>query len=118
MIGLLYRFSPDIKHQGLRWVLPASALTSVLWLIASAGFSVYVSNFGSYANTYGSLAGVIVFLVWIWISNVAVVFGAQFGRARAHRRRRSRRRPPATRRPPPLAARRSSADNVRKSAPR
>ena len=42
MIGLLYRFSPDIKHQGLRWVLPASALTSVLWLIASAGFSVYV----------------------------------------------------------------------------
>ena len=79
VIGLLYRFSPDIEHQGLRWVLPASALTTVLWLIASAGFSLYVSNFGSYANTYGSLAGVIVFLVWIWISNIAVVFGAQFG---------------------------------------
>jgi membrane protein len=79
VIGLLYRFSPDIEHQGLRWVLPASALATVLWLFASAGFSLYVSNFGSYANTYGSLAGAIVFLVWVWIGNVAVVFGAQFG---------------------------------------
>ena len=80
VIGLLYRFSPDVEHQGIRWVLPASALTTVLWLIGSAAFSLYVSNFGSYANTYGSLAGVIVFLVWIWITNIAVVFGAQFDR--------------------------------------
>lgn len=78
VIGLLYRFSPNIDHQGLRWVLPGSALATVLWLAASAGFSLYVANFGSYGNTYGSLAGVIVFLVWLWITNVAVVFGAQF----------------------------------------
>lgn len=78
VIGLLYRFSPNIDHQGLRWVLPGSALATVLWLVASAGFSLYVANFGSYGNTYGSLAGVIVFLVWLWITNVAVVFGAQF----------------------------------------
>jgi membrane protein len=50
----------------------------VLWLAASAGFSIYVANFGSYANTYGSIAGVIVFLIWLWISNLAILLGAQF----------------------------------------
>ncbi len=78
VIGLLYRFSPDVRHEGLRWILPGSALATVLWLLASAGFSLYVANFGAYANTYGSLAGVIVFLIWIWLSNVAVLLGAQF----------------------------------------
>ena len=51
----------------------------VVWLVASALFAVYTSMFDSYNKTYGTLAGVIVFLVWIWISNIAVVFGAQFG---------------------------------------
>jgi membrane protein len=50
----------------------------VLWLLASAGFSTYVSHFGSYSNTYGSLAGVVVFLIWLWLTNVAILFGAQF----------------------------------------
>ena len=77
---------PDARHVGLRWILPGSAAGDVLWLVASAGFSLYVANFGSYANTYGGLAGVIVFLIWIWLTNVAVLFGAQFARrARAHR---------------------------------
>jgi uncharacterized BrkB/YihY/UPF0761 family membrane protein len=49
-----------------------------LWVIASAGFNLYVSNFGSYANTYGNLAGVIVFLIWLWLTNMAILFGAQF----------------------------------------
>jgi membrane protein len=49
-----------------------------VWLIASAGFAVYVSNFGSYNKTYGSLAAVIIFLVWLWISNIAVLLGAEF----------------------------------------
>lgn len=80
VIGLLYRWSPHTSHQGLRWILPGSMLATVIWLIASAAFSAYVANFGSYANTYGSLAGVIVFLVWIWLSNVAVILGAQFAR--------------------------------------
>jgi membrane protein len=78
LIGLLYRFSPDARHEGFRWILPGAALATILWLIASAGFSFYVSNFGSYANTYGSIAGVIVFLVWLWISNLAILLGAQF----------------------------------------
>jgi membrane protein len=78
VIGLLYRFSPNARHQGMRWILPGSLLATVLWLVASVGFSLYVANFGSYGNTYGSLAGVIVFLIWLWITNVAVLFGAQF----------------------------------------
>ncbi len=78
LIGLLYRFSPDARHEGFRWILPGAALATLLWLIASAGFNLYVSNFGAYANTYGSIAGVIVFLIWLWISNLAILLGAQF----------------------------------------
>jgi membrane protein len=77
-IAMLYRISPDAPHQGLSWLLPGSGLATVLWLIASAGFSLYVSHFGSYSNTYGSLAGVIVVLIWLWLSNSAILFGAQF----------------------------------------
>jgi membrane protein len=78
VIGLLYRFSPNARHAGLRWILPGSMLATLLWLAASAGFSLYVANFGAYSSTYGSLAGVIVFLVWLWLTNVAILFGAQF----------------------------------------
>lgn len=78
VIALLYRVSPDARHHGLRWILPGSILATVLWLLASAGFNLYVSNFGSYANTYGSLAGAVVFLIWLWLTNQAVLFGAQF----------------------------------------
>ncbi len=78
VIALLYRFSPDASHQGLRWILPGSLVATVLWLVLSAGFSFYVANFGSYAGTYGSLASGIVLLLWLWLTNIAVVFGAQF----------------------------------------
>jgi membrane protein len=77
-IALLFRISPDTRHEGMRWLLPGSALATVLWLLASAGFSTYVSHFGSYSNTYGSLAGIIVFLIWLWLSNSAILLGAQF----------------------------------------
>jgi membrane protein len=78
VLALLYRVAPNARHAGLRWILPGSLLATLLWIVASAGFSSYVSHFGSYANTYGGLAGVIVFLIWIWLTNVAVLFGAQF----------------------------------------
>jgi membrane protein len=78
VIGLLYRFSPNARHAGLRWILPGSLVATVLWVLASAGFSLYVANFGSYSGTYGSLAGAIVLLLWLWLTNVAVIFGAQF----------------------------------------
>ncbi len=58
----------------------------LLWVVASAGFGFYVANFGSYNKTYGTLAGIIVFLVWLWISNIAILFGAEMD-AELERRR-------------------------------
>jgi membrane protein len=78
VIALLYRVAPDARRQGFGWLLPGAGLATVLWLAASAGFNLYVTNFGSYANTYGSLAGVVVFFIWLWLTNLAVLFGAQF----------------------------------------
>ena len=80
VIGLLYRYSPNVEHEGARWILPGSLVATMLWIVASAGFSIYVANFGAYSNTYGSLAGGIVLLLWLWLTNLAVVFGAQFAR--------------------------------------
>lgn len=76
-IALLYWASPNVRHPGFRWLTPGSFLAVVLWVLASAGFAFYVANFASYNKVYGSLAGVIVFLVWLWISNLAVLLGAE-----------------------------------------
>ncbi|WP_018656164.1 YihY/virulence factor BrkB family protein [Actinomadura flavalba] len=76
LFALLYWASPNAKH-GFRWVTPGGLLAIVLWLIASAGFAFYVANFSSYNKTYGSIAGLIVFLVWLWISNLAILLGAE-----------------------------------------
>jgi membrane protein len=77
MFALLYWASPNAK-QGFRWVTPGGLLAVAVWVIASVAFAFYVANFGSYNKTYGSLAGVIIFLVWLWISNIAVLLGAEF----------------------------------------
>ncbi|MEU3111960.1 YihY/virulence factor BrkB family protein [Streptomyces albidoflavus] len=78
MIALLFWAAPNTKVPGFRWVTPGSFLALVIWLLASAGFAVYVANFGSYNKTYGALAGVVVFLVWLWISNIAILLGLEF----------------------------------------
>ncbi|GHH86774.1 hypothetical protein GCM10018793_60000 [Streptomyces sulfonofaciens] len=78
MISLLYWASPNVKARGVRWVAPGSCLALLIWMAASAGFAVYVAHFGSYNKTYGALAGVIVFLVWMWIGNLAVLLGLEF----------------------------------------
>jgi membrane protein len=77
MFSVLYWAAPNVKQPGFRWVTPGGVLAVVLWIAASAGFALYVANFGSYNKTYGSLGGVIVFLIWLWISNVAVLLGAE-----------------------------------------
>jgi membrane protein len=77
MLALLYYLAPNVRHHGLRWITPGGILATLLWITASAGFALYVANFGSYNKTYGSLAGVIVFLVWLWLSNVAVLLGLE-----------------------------------------
>ena len=76
--SLLYYSAPNVKQPGFRWISPGAVLGVVLWLIASAGFAFYVANFSSYNKTYGSLGGIIAFLVWLWITNVAVLLGAEF----------------------------------------
>jgi membrane protein len=78
MFAVLYWAAPNVKQPGFRWVSPGSVLAVAVWLIASAAFALYVANFGSYNKTYGSLGGVIIFLVWLWISNVAILLGAEF----------------------------------------
>nr|WP_308461205.1 YihY/virulence factor BrkB family protein [Streptomyces sp. Ru73] len=87
MIAFLYWGAPNVKGRGLRWVTPGSFLALVIWMVASAGFAVYVGNFSSYNKTYGTLAGVIIFLVWLWITNLAILLGLEFdaelARARA-----------------------------------
>ncbi|UOX92303.1 YihY/virulence factor BrkB family protein [Amycolatopsis sp. FBCC-B4732] len=75
--ALLYWVGPNVRQPGFKWLTPGGLLAVLLWVPASAGFALYVANFGSYNKTYGSLAGVIVFLVWLWISNLAVLLGAE-----------------------------------------
>jgi membrane protein len=77
-IAVLYWISPNVRQPGFRWFSPGGLLAVLVWAVASAGFAFYVANFGSYNKTYGSLGGVIVFLVWLWLTNVAVLLGAEF----------------------------------------
>src|SRR3954462_3198097 len=87
MISLLYWACPNVKQPGFPWVTPGGLFAVVLWLAASALFALYVANFSSYNKTYGSLGGVIVFLTWLWITNIIVLLGAEFnsemGRSKA-----------------------------------
>ncbi|HEY0216297.1 MAG TPA: YihY/virulence factor BrkB family protein [Cellulomonas sp.] len=76
-IAILYHFTPNVRQPRFRWTSVGAVLALVVWLLASVGFGVYVAHFSSYDRTYGSLAGVIVFLLWLWISNLALLFGAE-----------------------------------------
>jgi membrane protein len=78
ILAILYYASPNVRHPKFSWITPGSVIAVVLWLVASAAFALYVANFSSYDKTYGSIAGVIVFLVWLWVTNVAVLLGAEF----------------------------------------
>ncbi|BAC68702.1 putative membrane protein, ribonuclease BN-like family [Streptomyces avermitilis MA-4680 = NBRC 14893] len=86
MIAILYWASPNAKVKGWRWITPGSFLALVIWMIASAGFAFYVANFASYNKTYGTMAGVIVFLVWLWITNLAILLGLEFDAETARQR--------------------------------
>lgn len=78
MFALLYWVSPNVKHPKVQWVSPGGIAGVLLWIVASAGFAFYVSNFSAYNKTYGALGGVIVFLIWLWVSNIAILLGAEF----------------------------------------
>jgi membrane protein len=77
LVALLYYSTPNIKQPNFRWISVGAAIAIVTWILASVLFGLYVSHFGHYNKTYGSLAGVIVFLLWLWITNLALLFGAE-----------------------------------------
>jgi membrane protein len=86
MLAILYYAAPNVKQPGVQWISPGGVIAVLIWLVASAGFALYVANFGSYNKTYGSLASVIIFLVWMWLTNVAILLGAEFNAELQHAR--------------------------------
>jgi membrane protein len=77
IVAILYYATPNVKQPRFRWISVGAGVAIVVWIIASAAFGFYVSTFASYDKTYGALAGVVVFLLWLWITNLALLFGAE-----------------------------------------
>lgn len=86
IISVLYYSTPNVELRGFKWVTPGAILAVAVWLIASALFAFYVANFSSYDKTYGTLGGVMVMLIWLWITNLALLFGHELNaeRERGH----------------------------------
>lgn len=78
VFSILYFASPNVRLPRFRWMSPGAIVAIVVWLVASVGFGLYVANFGSYNKTYGALGGVIIFLVWMWVTNLSLLLGAEF----------------------------------------
>lgn len=77
LIALLYYATPNVRQPKFRWVSVGSVIALAVWILLSAIFGFYVANFGNYNKTYGALAGAVIFLLWLWISNLALLFGAE-----------------------------------------
>jgi membrane protein len=86
MIGVLYYAAPNVKLPGFRWITIGSVVALIVWILASAAFAFYVANFGAYDKTYGTLGGIVTLLVWMWISNLALLFGAELNAERERSR--------------------------------
>ncbi|KZM74862.1 YihY/virulence factor BrkB family protein [Nocardia terpenica] len=92
--ALLYWAAPNVRQPGFRWLTPGSVLAVLIWIAASAGFAFYVANFGSFNRVYGSLAAAVIFLMWLWITNLAVLIGADIDAELARGRGSDRSWPP------------------------
>jgi membrane protein len=86
LLAILFWASPNAKQAGIKWVSPGGLIATFLWLVFSALFALYVTNFSSYDKTYGPLAGIVVFLVWLWLTNIALLFGAEINAELEHGR--------------------------------
>ena len=104
MFSILYYSAPNVRQPGFRWVTPGGILAVVVWIIVSVLFGIYAANFGSYNKTYGSLGAIVVFLVWLWLTNVAILLGAELN-AETERARQIEKGQPPDREPflPPRA---------------
>ena len=78
IFGVQYYTAPNAKVTGLRWVTGGAVLALLTWIVASIALALYAANFGSYDKTYGTLGGVVVFLIWLWVTNIAILLGAEF----------------------------------------
>ena len=76
-LAVLYRVAPDRDAPRFRWVSAGAVTATVLWLVASAAFSLYVTFLGSYARTYGAFAGVVLMMLWLWLTSYAILLGAE-----------------------------------------
>jgi membrane protein len=76
-LAVLYWAAPNVKQQDFRWITPGAVLAVALWVVASLGFALYATHFGSYDKAYGALAGVVVFLVWLWLTNIVTLLGLE-----------------------------------------
>ena len=86
ILAVLYWAAPNAKQGGVKWVSPGGIIAVVIWLIASGLFGLYLALFANYNKTYGSLAAVIIFLVWLWITNIAILFGAEINAELNHQK--------------------------------
>jgi membrane protein len=86
MIAVLYHFTPNVKLPGFKWVTVGAVVAVLVWILASVAFALYVSMFGSYNKTYGALGGVVVALMWLWITNIALLFGMELNSERERSR--------------------------------
>jgi membrane protein len=86
MFGVLYHAAPNVQLPGFKWVTPGAIFALAVWIVASVLFAFYVANFGSYDKTYGTLGGMVVLLVWLWISNVALLLGMELNSERERSR--------------------------------
>jgi membrane protein len=86
MFAVLFYAAPNVKLAGFKWVTPGALFAVVVWLLASALFALYVANFGSYSKTYGALGGVVIFLVWLWLTNSALLLGMELNAERERTR--------------------------------
>jgi membrane protein len=94
-LAILYSYGPDRGRARLRWVTPGAMVATVLWLLGSGVFAFYVRNFGRYDQTYGAIGGVIVLMLWLWLSAFAVLFGAELNAEAERQTRRDSTRGPA-----------------------
>ncbi len=78
MFGFLYKTAPNVKQPGAKFFTPGGFVALFIWIVASVLFAIYVAKFATLNKTYGSMGGVIAFLIWIWITNLAILFGAEF----------------------------------------
>ena len=86
MFAVLFHAAPNVKLHGFKWVTPGAVLALVVWIVASVIFAFYVTNFGSYDKTYGALGGVVILLMWMWLTNVALLLGMELNAERERAR--------------------------------